>query len=174
MGAESAGAAIFLDYQPTESSRRTESETVWRCALFRNTDAGPGWLCLRVGQPGVLLLRRLCPRRGSGSAAITAKTPKIGLRRECALSPVGAPSRIATVGSLHAPEPRARDCLEQRQVSLGSRSAHSLGGPRTRQLSSWGTGSPRLSLLAIARSPTWWDCHIKLQCDGLDPAASCL
>jgi len=35
------------------------------CAL-RNTDVGRGWLRVRVGKPGVLLLRRLGPGRGGG------------------------------------------------------------------------------------------------------------
>ena len=41
-------------------ARRTEAET-FRAALSGKTDAGGGWLRVRLERPGVLLLRRLGP-----------------------------------------------------------------------------------------------------------------
>src|SRR6185312_3658804 len=47
-------------------ARRAEAET-FRAALSGKTDSGGGWLRVQLEQPGVLLLRRLGPRRGRGS-----------------------------------------------------------------------------------------------------------
>ena len=49
-------------------ARRTEAET-FRAAPPGKTDAGGGWLRVQLEQPGVLLLRRLGPRRAEGVAA---------------------------------------------------------------------------------------------------------
>ncbi len=58
------------------AARRTEATTVASCAL-ENTDAGGGWLRVRVGQPGVLLLRRLGPRRDRGVAVAMFDTGQL-------------------------------------------------------------------------------------------------
>ena len=48
-------------------ARRTEAET-FRAAPSGKTDADSGWLRVQLGQPGVLLLRRLGARRAEGVA----------------------------------------------------------------------------------------------------------
>jgi hypothetical protein len=48
-------------------ARRIEAEA-FRAAPSGKTDAGGGWLRVQLGQPGVLLLRRLGARRAEGVA----------------------------------------------------------------------------------------------------------
>ena len=48
-------------------ARRTKAET-FRAVPSGRTDADGGWLRVQLGQPGVLLLRRLGPRRAEGVA----------------------------------------------------------------------------------------------------------
>jgi hypothetical protein len=55
------------DRPQASRSRHTKAET-FRAALSGRTDAGGGWLRVQLERPGVLLLRRLGPRRAEGAA----------------------------------------------------------------------------------------------------------
>jgi hypothetical protein len=54
-------------------ARHTKTET-FRAALSGRTDAGCGWLRVQLEQPGVLLLRRLGPRRAEADMPRTTDT----------------------------------------------------------------------------------------------------
>ena len=49
-----------------------------RCRALGKTDAGYGWLRVQLEQPGILLLRRLGPRRAEGSGGRHVRTHWFG------------------------------------------------------------------------------------------------
>ena len=53
---------------PDASSPHLDQGRDLRCCALGKTDAGYGWLRVQLGQPGVLLLRCLGPRRAEGVA----------------------------------------------------------------------------------------------------------
>jgi len=58
-------------------ARRTEAET-FRAAPLGKTDSGGRWLRVHLERPGVLLLRRLGPRRAEGSGGRHVRTHWFG------------------------------------------------------------------------------------------------
>jgi hypothetical protein len=61
----------------------------------RNTDAGHGWLRLRVGQPGVLLLRGLGPTRWGSDGG---DGPEVGQPTDVRIARLNTRIRIYPAG----------------------------------------------------------------------------
>jgi hypothetical protein len=84
------------------------AETI-RAALSGRTDAGRGWLRVQLGQPGVLLLRRLAPA-GRGSGGRHVRTHWLGMLI-CRIEDVAG--MRAFLGLKEYVESEARYCNEE-------------------------------------------------------------